>query len=284
MIRNTSGIILGFFLFYVLVDGNRLQAQQHVNWKKVRVLVYTKNGKGYIHENIPAAVKSIQKLGIEHGFKVDTSADASVMTVENLKQYTLLIFPSTNNDVFDTDLQRLAFRKYIESGGGFVGIHSVTGTERNWKWFKMMLGGTFAWHALFQKYTVKVIDPSHPSVQGLPKVWEKEDECYFAKELYTGTKTIMAQDITTLNTSDTTQLNLVIKHAGTFSELYPAVWTNDFDGGHIWVTTLGHDKKDYEDPIYIQHIFQGIRYIAGSVKQLDFKKAYASSRDEMIRY
>src|SRR5687767_3861989 len=191
------------FIFIVQGAGN-LYAQFKVDWKKVSVLVYTRNGKGYVHENIPGAVSCIQKLGKQYGFKVDTSADASVMKEQNLKQYTLLIFPSTNNDVFDTDEQRLAFRRYIEAGGGFVGIHSVTGTERNWKWFKMMLGGTFSWHPKFQKFSVKVIDPSHPSVQGLPKVWQKEDECYFAKELYPGTKTIIAHDITTLDASDTT--------------------------------------------------------------------------------
>jgi hypothetical protein len=37
----------------------------------------------------------------------------------------------------------------------------------------MMLGGTFAWHAKFQRFRVKVIDPEHPSMHGLPKVWEK---------------------------------------------------------------------------------------------------------------
>ena len=281
--KELKGILIFIFIVQFAAGGN-LHAQAKVDWKKVNVLVYTKNGKGYVHDNIPSAVSCIQKLGKQYGFKVDTSADASVMTENNLKQYTLLIFPSTNNDVFDTDEQRLAFRRYIEAGGGFVGIHSVTGTERNWKWFKMMLGGTFSWHAKFQKFSVKVIDPLHPSVQGLPKVWEKEDECYFAKELYPGSKTIMAHDITTLNTSDTAQKNLIIKNAGTFSELYPAVWTNDFDGGHTWCTVLGHDKKDYTDPVYVQHIFQGIRYIAGSVKKLDYSKAYADSRDTPLRY
>jgi type 1 glutamine amidotransferase len=237
-----------------------------------------------VHENIPSAVAGIQALGKQHGFRVDTSADPSVMTEQNLKRYTLLIFPSTNNDVFDTDAQRLAFRRYIEAGGGFVGVHSVTGTERNWKWFKMMVGGTFSWHANFQKFTVKVIDPAHPSVQGLPKVWEKEDECYFAKELYPGTKTIMAHDVTTLNRSDTTQRNLIVKNAGAFSELYPAVWTHDFDGGHTWFTALGHDKKDYADPVFVQHLFQGIRFVAGQVKKIDFSKAYAGSRDMPVRY
>ena len=276
-------IILFFIPLHFSISGN-LNAQTKVDWKKVSVLVYTKNGKGYVHENIPSAVICIQKLGKQYGFKVDTSADASIMTEKNLKQYTLLIFSSTNNDVFDTDEQRLAFRRYMEAGGGFVGIHSVTGTERNWKWFKMMLGGTFSWHPKFQKFSVRVIDPSHPSVQGLPKVWEKEDECYFAKELYPGPKAIMAHDITTLNTSDTAQKNLILKNAGMFSELYPAVWTHDFDGGHTWCTVLGHDKKDYVDPVYVQHIFQGIFFVAGSVKKIDYSKAYADSRDTQLRY
>lgn len=278
-----SAIIVLCFLFVVSVCPHA-DAQEGVNLKNVHVLVYTKNGKGYVHDNIPSAVRCIQQLGKQHGFKVDTSGNASVMTESNLKQYTLLIFPSTNNDVFDTDLQRLAFRRYIEAGGGFVGIHSVTGTERNWKWFKMMLGGTFAWHAKFQKFTVKVIDPAHPSMQGLPKVWEKEDECYFAKELYPGPKALLAHDLTSLNISDTAQKNNIIKNAGGYAELYPAAWAYNFDGGHTWCTVLGHAKKDYSDPVYVQHIFQGIRYVASQVKMRDFNKAYADSRDTPVRY
>ena len=281
---NIHGLKIFIFCFLLFVFCNKLIAQANVNWKKVAVLVYTKNGKGYVHDNIPSAVAAIQNLGKQYGFKVDTSADPSVMTEKNLEQYTMLIFPSTNNDVFDTDAQRLAFRRYIEAGGGFVGIHSVTGTERNWKWFKMMMGGTFSWHAKFQKFTARVIEPSHPSMQGLPAVWEKEDEFYFAKELYPGTKTILVNDISTLNTTDTIQKNLILKHAGTFAELYPATWTNNFDGGHTWFTTLGHHKKDYADPIYIQHILGGIRFVASQVKKLDFKKAYADSRDTPVRY
>ena len=246
-----------------------------------RVLVYTKNGHGYVHDKIPAAVACFQGLGKTQQIQVDVSDDPAVFAEANLAQYAALIFTSTNNDVFDTDEQRLAFRRYIEAGGGLVGIHSVTGTERNWKWFKMMMGGTFSWHPRFQKYSVKVIDPSHPSVQGLPKIWEKEDECYFSKELYPGAKIIMAHDLTTL---DTTQKKTIQQHAGHYSVLYPAVWTNDFDGGYTWVTTLGHDKKDYSDPVYIQHLFQGISYIAKRVNKLDYSKSYAMDRDTPLHY
>lgn len=252
-----------------------------VNWKKVKVLVYTRNGKGYIHQNIPSAVACIQKLGTQHGFQVDVSDSAGVFTKDNLAKYTMLIFPSTNNDVFDTDVQRLAFRHYIEAGGGFVGIHSITGTERNWKWFKMMLGGTFVWHARFQKFKVRMINADHPSMQGLPATWEKEDECYFAKEMYPGNNVLMAHDLSSLNPI---QKDTVARHAGSYTDFYPAAWWNHFDGGYTWCTVLGHDKKDYEDPIYVQHIFQGIRFIASQVKKPDFSKAYADSSDAPLRY
>ena len=253
-----------------------------VNWKKVKVLVYTKNGKGYVHENIPFAVKCIQKLGEQYGFKTDVSENPSVFTEENLKQYSILIFTSTNNDVFDTDEQRLAFRHFIEAGGGFVGVHSVVGTERNWTWFKMMLGGTFSWHPKFQKYKIQVIDPDHPSMSGIPKVWEKEDECYFQKELYPGIQPILAHDLSTLDVAgDSVKLKL---NRGTFGRYYPAAWYQQFDGGTIWITALGHDKKDYEDPIYVQHIFQGIKFVAGEIKSKDYAKAYSRVKDEPVRY
>lgn len=268
-------------LFLMLATGSQVHADDKVDWKKVKALVYTKNGKGYVHDNIPSAVSCFQRIGQQYGFKVDVSEDPAVFTEENLKQYTLLIFTSTNNDVFDTDAQRLAFRRYIESGGGFVGIHSVMGTERNWKWFKMLLGGTFAWHAKFQKYTVKVIDPDHPTVLGLPKVWERTDECYFAKELYPGIHTVLAHDLTTLRQDEQEKVKTF---SAPYTDLYPAAWHQRFDGGHVWVTALGHDKKDYADPVFVRHLMQGMQFVAGQSSKKDFGKAYAGSRDEPVRY
>ncbi len=273
----TTGLLPLLFILTLVTTG---RADDGVNWKKVRVLVYTKNGKGYIHDNIPDAVRCIQKLGQQYGFAVDTSDQPTVFTEANLKRYTLLIFPSTNNDVFDTDAQRLAFRRYIEAGGGFVGIHSVMGTERNWTWFKRMIGGTFAWHPLFQKIKINVIDSKHPSVKGLPAVWEKDDEFYFTKEMSPGPTVIMASDVTSLNPAEADRIKTF---SGSYTQLYPSVWYYNFDGGYTWCTTLGHAKSDYADPTYVQHIFQGIGFVAGQVKKLDFSKAYADSRDTPIR-
>ena len=276
--KSSCSALLFAFALVLFAGGAHAQKQKKVSWKNVKVLVYTKNGKGYVHDNIPSAVKAIQKLGNEKGFLVDISDDPNVFTEENLKQYTFLIFPSTNNDVFDTDAQRVNFRRYIEAGGGFVGLHSVTGTERNWDWFKMMLGGSFVWHAKFQPFTIRAIDKGHSSMQGVPPVWTKEDECYFTKEMYPGIRVVMAHDISTLK-GDEAHMEKVKTYSIQFPDYYPAVWYQHFDGGTIWITTLGHHKKDYEDPVYVNHIFQGMNFVASHVGKLDFSKSYATERD-----
>ncbi len=248
--------------------------------KNSRVLVYTKNGKGYVHDNIAAAVNCIQELGAANKFRVDVSDDPSVFNENNLKKYTLLIFSSTNNDVFDTDDQRLAFRRYIEAGGGFVGIHSVTGTERNWTWFKMMVGETFTWHASFQTFTIKNIDPTHPSMQGVPLKWTKTDECYFGKQVYPGIKVLMMHDLSTLDKKDT---QLITTHSGSFANFFPAVWYQSFEGGNIWITTLGHDKANYQEATFKNHLLQGIKFIANQYKGIDYSKAVAMDKDAQLK-
>jgi type 1 glutamine amidotransferase len=267
--------------FFVLVSfWAHAQQPDNVEWKSVRILLYTKNGKGYVHENIESAVKSIQRLGQEKGFTVVTSEDPAVFTVENLKQFAFLLFANTNNDVFDTNEQRLAFRKYIQSGGGFVGLHSVLGTERNWTWFKMMLGGSFAWHPKFQSLNLKVIDPTHVTAKGVPSTWTKEDECYFMKEMYPGIKVVLAHDLTSLRKDEEEKIKM---NSGSFVRYYPAAWYQQFDGGTIWITTLGHNKKDYEDPTYLNHIFQGMQYVAAHSMKRDPAKAYATDFEEPVK-
>lgn len=273
------------FLMALLVVGLSIFASEAFAFKndlkKMKVLVYTKNGEGYVHDNIPHAVKAIQKLGEEHKFQVTVSDDPAVFTDENLRGYDLLLFPSTNNDVFDTDAQRLAFRKYIQAGGGFVGLHSVVGTERKWEWFKQLIGGTFVWHPRFQQYQLQVIDPTHPTVKDLPTVWEKEDECYFIKEIYPGIKVTIAHNLETLDQKEKERIET---SAGPYSKYYPAVWHQDFDGGHVWISALGHHIKDYEDPLFLRHVLQGMQHVAAQLNGLDYSKAYATSRDTPVRY
>lgn len=274
---------IGCLLFVLLLSGFSPLPKEYPaagKLSKSTVLVYTRNGKGYVHDNIPSAIACIQDLAKTYQFKVDVSDDPAVFTESNLKKYNFLVFPSTNNDVFDNDAQRVAFRRYIEAGGGLVGIHSITGTERNWKWFKMLVGCTFSWHAKFQRFKDVMIDPAHETMQGIPKVWEREDECYFGKELYPGTKVLMAHDIHSLNPD---QAETIQKNAAPYADYYPSVWYQQFQGGNVWITTLGHSKESYQDPVFKKHILNGIRFIASKSKGINYTTSFSILKDDPLK-
>ncbi len=251
---------------------------QQVPWKDVKILVYTKNGVGFVHDNIPNSIIAFQELGQRHGFQVDVSDDPADFTDENLRQYHALVFSNTNNDVFDTDAQRVALMRYIQAGGGFVGVHSASGTERKWTWFKQLLGATFYWHDVYQPFTVDVIDHSHPSVAHLKRRWHRPagDEFYYLKEMRVNLHVIAVNDAKTLKGENPKRLD-------TFGDAFPSVWCQEYDGGRSWYTSLGHSKEDYLDEEFRAHLLGGIQWAVGDATPLDYSKAYAQSPNDSLR-
>jgi len=226
-----------------------------------RVLIYTKNGKGYVHDNIPASVAAIKKLGADNNFAVDVSDDPAMFTDQNLKRYKALIFDNTNNEIFDNEEQKAAFQRYIRAGGGFVGIHSASGSMRQWPWFWEMLGGKFLRHPKLQTFTIKVKDPKDPSTAHLPATFEWTDEFYFLDHMPDGLHVLLAGDLTTLN--DPAKDKSPGKKAG---DEVPLAWRHQFDGGREWYTALGHKSEYYSDPRFTKHILGGILWAMGETK------------------
>jgi type 1 glutamine amidotransferase len=249
---------LGFFLTLLL----SFAVADLVTASERRVLVYTKNGKGYVHDNIAASVAAIQKLGATNSFAVDVSNDPAVFTDQNLKRYNALVFDNTNNEIFDNEEQKAAFQRYIRAGGGFVGIHSACGSMRQWPWFWEMLGGKFLRHPKLQPFTVKVKDPKDPSTAHLPASFQWTDEFYFLDNMPDGLHVLLAGDLTTLNDPAKD------KYPGKkFGDEFPLAWRHQFDGGREWYTALGHKPEHYSDPKLAQHILGGILWAMGEEKR-----------------
>ena len=224
---------------------------------KDRVLVYTRNytpdGKGYVHENIATSVDTIRQLGAENGFDIDASDDPTLFTFENLKKYKAIIFSNSNNEAFTADSQREAFQKFVRSGGGVVGIHIATGSERQWPYFWSVMGGRFIRHPVLQKFTVIVKDTKHPATAGLPATFEWEDECYLFDKTNPDVKVLLAADPAKLKDpkKDT--------QPGSLRDgQYPLSWYNTFDGGRQYYISLGHKKEHYAEPLLRQQILGGI--------------------------
>lgn len=231
----------------------------------MKVLVYTRNytpdGKGYVHDNIAASVAAIRKMGAEHGFGVDASDDPKVFTAANLKQYRVLVFANSNNEAFENDGERAAFQQFIRSGGGFVGIHSASGSERDWDYYQKVLGAKFKRHPKLQPFMVQVVDASFPAAKGLPASFAWEDECYYVEKLQPGVKPVLVTDPRKIVDPD------FVKDPGDLIVgMRPLAWYQTFDGGREFYMALGHKKEDYENPILTRLILGGIEWAMGKAK------------------
>jgi type 1 glutamine amidotransferase len=111
---------------------------------KPKVLGFSKTA-GYHHESIAAGNVAIQKLGSQNNFDVDTTTDASMFEEDSLKKYAAVVFLSTTSNVLD-NFQEAAFERYIQAGGGYIGIHAAADCEYDWGWYGRLAGAYFISH------------------------------------------------------------------------------------------------------------------------------------------
>nr|WP_239160435.1 ThuA domain-containing protein [Virgisporangium ochraceum] len=216
------------------------------------VLVFSKTA-GFRHDSIPAGIAAIQDLGATNGFSVSTTEDSAAFNDENLAQYDAVIWLSTTGDVLDLT-QQAAFERYIQAGGGYVGIHSASDTEYQWPWYGELVGAYFTSHPANQTATVKVEDPAHPSTSGLPARWSRFDEWYNYQSNPRG-------DVHVLASLDETSYS---PGAGAMGADHPIAWCRDYDGGRSWYTGMGHTIESFADPQFRGHVLGGIRTAAGA--------------------
>ncbi|MBD8488083.1 ThuA domain-containing protein [Echinicola sp. CAU 1574] len=219
-----------------------------------RALVFSKT-QGFRHQSIPNAVKAIKNLANDRVFSVYTTEDATVFTDESLKKYDLIILASTTGNILN-DEQKEAFKKFVQSGKGVVGIHSATDTEYEWEWYTKMIGGQFKHHPAQQTVKIDVVDQDHPSTYHLAKKWLWTDELYEYQNFNEDVHILLQLDE---NTYDTGARNG--KKMG-MGAVHPIAWCHEYDGGRVFYTGLGHVESAYKDPDFLNHLYGGIWWAA----------------------
>jgi cytochrome c len=227
-----------------------------------RVLVFSKTA-GFRHSSIPNGIAAIRKLGQEHGFAVDTTEDAGAFTRKNLARYSAVVFLSTTGDVLNP-AQQDVFERYIQAGGGYVGVHSATDTEYDWPWYGRLAGAYFNGHPgnpNVRRGSYRVFDTTHVSTQGLPPRFEREDEFYNFKSIDPTIHVLIEIDERSYE-------------GGTNGDHHPMSWYHDFAGGRAWYTNMGHTEATYTEPLFLQHLLGGLRYAIGTGGgTVDFNRA-----------
>ena len=134
----------------------------NVEAKPKRILIFYKTA-AYKHLSIPSGIAAISELGKKHDFLVDTSSNATVFDINTLKKYGAVVFLSTSGDLLN-GLQQSQFEQYIQSGGGFVGIHGASAGEYDWPWYGKLSGAYFKSHPQNQMAKLVIKDKNHPSI------------------------------------------------------------------------------------------------------------------------
>lgn len=222
------------------------------NTSRYSVLVYSHTA-GFRHDSIEDGVALVKALGEEHNFEVDATEDSLFFVSNDLSTYAAIVFMNTNRNVLDESGQA-AFEKYIQQGGGFVGVHSAAATEYDWEWYGQLVGAWFKDHPKPQDATVVVADQTHPSTAHLPKEWEHFDEWY-------NYRVNPRSEVHVLATVPESSYE-----GGSMGHDHPIAWAHEFDGGRSWYTGLGHTKEVYAEPLFQQHLLGGIEWAAGQVE------------------
>jgi len=226
------------------------------------VLVFSKTA-GFRHESIGSGIEAIQKLGKKYGFQVDTTENSEKFNEENLRNYKVVVFLNTTGDVLNKQQQN-DFERFIQAGGGYVGVHAAADTEYNWPWYGKLAGAYFESHPNnpnVRTATFNIIDDQHLATDSLPERWERTDEFYNYKDINENLNVLITIDESTYE-------------GGTNGDFHPMSWYHEYDGGRAFYTAMGHTDESYQEPLFLKHLAGGLLYALGGDKpvRLDYQQ------------
>lgn len=255
------------------------------------VLVVTVT-KGFRHDSIPDAEKTIEMLGTKTGawttdFVRTDEEMAAKMTREALKKVDVIIFANTTGVLPLPEPKALL--DFVADGKGFVAMHSGSDTFHQWpegsqggiSEYVKMLGAEFEIHHRQCAVDGLIYDPKHPALAAIAKAAAKNeganptDEILQKNTVATGNTWKAFDEIYLFKNIDREALHVLLatdKHpndgvpeANQPGE-YLLSWVKSYGKGRVFYTSLGHRKEMWADPLYQKHITGGILFALGVAK------------------
>lgn len=247
-----------------------------------QVLFFTKSSE-YEHAVIrekdgqpSLATTVLRELGPKHGFEVTTTKDGGVFTKDTLAKFDVLMFYTTGdltqegrdkNPPMPAGGKELLLQA-IESGKGFVGIHSAADTFHSGPDrftadvdatdpYPKMLGGEFIRHGKQQVARLNCSDPKFPGLAGHEKPVDLHEEWYSFKNL--------SPDLHVIQWLATWSLRNTAGDSVYRRPPYPVTWARTHGKGRVFYTALGHREDVWQSAPFQDLLAGGIRWAAGKV-------------------
>lgn len=199
----------------------------------------------YVHE----ANRWFPEMAKKYHFAYDSTSNWSNLNAEFLSRYQVVLFLDTRPD---DPIQRMAFQKYMENGGGWMGFHfsafalTPSAYPQNWDWYHNVFLGSGQYKSNTWRPTsaiLRVEDSRHPATKHLPKTFRASPNEWYRWE----NDLTKNPDIDILLVIDSTSFPLgtgpkpyEIWHSG----YYPVAWSNR--NYKMVYVNMGHNDMDYE--------------------------------------
>ncbi|MDE0014950.1 MAG: ThuA domain-containing protein [Candidatus Poribacteria bacterium] len=167
--------------------------------------------------------------------EADFSQDYDVLA-DGLEGYDTVLFYTDVGEL--TVAQENGLLNYIQTGGGFFGLHTAAASFRESKGYHGMLNGFFNGHSPYMDFTVNVSDPNHPITEGLTD-FQATDELYYLKH------------------NPNTSHHLMHAYDETKDETHVMAFHHTYGEGRVFYFALGHDMAVLENPSFQKIIRRG---------------------------
>ena len=127
--------VSGFLSLFLLVSAVIFSSCSTNRERKVLVFFQPQG------EQVPAGLHVIRQMGEQDGFAVDTSSQADHFSEENLQNYSAVIFLGVPGDSLPV-WQQTDIERFVQSGGGLVGIDSKMTARYTWPWYDRLIAET----------------------------------------------------------------------------------------------------------------------------------------------
>jgi type 1 glutamine amidotransferase len=233
---------------------------------KPRVLLFQKMTGFRDGPSVEAASGMISALAARHGWALAVTDKGGAINPGDLAKFDVVIWNNVSGDVL-TLAQRQAFRRWMERGGGFVGMHGTGGDPVYfWDWYAdTLLGARFTGHPSdpqFQDATVRIEATPSGIGSNLPAMFTMNEEWYSFEK---SARLAGAHVIATLDES-------TYKQAGRFGTNitmgadHPIAWTRCLGNGRSFYSAIGHRPENYSDSRQITLVEQAVDWAAGKGK------------------
>jgi type 1 glutamine amidotransferase len=223
-------------------DAGKRYAGNYASAPRFKTLIYYSERVENAHVTFAKqAVEFFKRLNYGDGFIIETTTDFSQYPYDRLKEFDIVIM--LNNSPQD-EVEREAFKQYMENGGGWLGFHAAAYNDRNtrWQWFVDFLGGGVFycnnWPPQPAKLEIDIID--HPVTINLPPAFiAPESEWYQWRPSPRDNP-----DVEVLLTLSRDNYPFGIKDIVSFGD-FPVVWTNK--RYRMIYLNMGHGDDEFTD-------------------------------------